>query len=608
MNKIRKIAAMCMLGAMLFQHIGITAYAAEQSTKEQVFPSGVQYSDIESTIEKYVSDNSETTAGMSVAVYDENGVIYKDNFGYEDKENSQKVDNYTVFDWGSVSKLLVWISAMQLVEQGKLDLEEDIQTYLPEDFLKNLTYDKKITMLDLMNHQAGFQEMYIGTQTTNKDEVVSLEEALSSHQPKQVYEPGTVTAYSNWGASLAAYIVQNISKTDYADYVHQNIFEPLGMNHTSIGSALDDNEWVKRQRKDLVCYDINGDKLDGLKMCYVILYPAGSAVGTVDDFLTFARAITPNDNTPCPLFKKQETSELMYTPTSYYGDSGVPNNYHGFFANQNGVETLGHGGNTFGCSSMIQFDPDSGVGMVVMTNQAHERVYNYDMYELVFGKFADSELAEIDREVPQGFVSSARSIKEGPLSFVNVMSITGYSEEDLNYWWYQDGNYIYGGYGDCFISTGEIIAKLVCLLLFILSGVYGIITLIGGGLICSPIQKAVRKRKGIEKNHPFRKWNYAMSGIMAVIITDFLVIFMRLSSGMTSGDLGNATGYMIQSGIIAVMSVGLIICLVSGLIYLFKKGVADTKAEMVKYYITAFMSICTLVSVFLFDMYQFWAI
>ena len=99
-----------------------------------------------------------------------------------------------------------------------------------------------------------------------------------------------------------------------------------------------------------------------------------------------------------------------------------------------------------------------------------------------------------------------------------------------------------------------------------------------------------------------------MSGIMAVIIADFLVIFMRLNSGMTSGDMGNATGYMIQSGIIAVTSVALIICLVSGLIYLFKKGVADTKAEKVKYYITAFMSICTLVSVFLFDMYQFWAI
>lgn len=608
MKKSTRIAAIFMLGIMMFQNFCVTSYAAEQDKDERAFPSGVQYSDIKAEIENYVSENIETTAGMSVAVYDEDGVIYKNNFGYKDKENAKEVDSYTVFEWGSVSKLFIWISAMQLAEQGKLDLEEDIQAYLPENFLKNLTYDKKITMLDLMNHQAGFQETYIGMQTTNKDKVVSLEEALSKHQPKQVYEPGTVTAYSNWGASLAAYIVQNISKLDYVDYVHQNIFEPLGMKHTIIGATLQDNAWVSRQRQDLVCYDTNGDKIEKLEMCYVILYPAGSATGTIEDFLTFAQAITPNDNTPCPLFENQETLELMYTPTSYYGDSGVPNNYHGFFANQYGVETLGHGGNTFGCSSMLQFDPESGVGMVVMTNQAHEQIYNYDMYELLFGKFTDSELADIERDVPEGFVSFARTVKEGPLSFMSAMSISSYSEEDLNSWWYQEGDYIYGGYGDIFISTGKIITNLAALLLFVLSGVYGVITLIGGGLICSSIQKAFRKRKGIEKNHPFRKWNYAMSGIMAIIIVDFIVMFMRLNNGGVTGEMGCFEGYMIQSGIIAVMSVGLIAGLISGLVYLFKKGIADTGAEKVKYCITAFMSICMLVSVFVFDMYQFWAI
>ena len=322
--------------------------------------------------------------GMSVAVYDENGVIYQSHFGYADKENRLMVDENTVFDWGSVSKTLIWINVMQLVEQGKLDLEEDIRNYLPEGFLTNLTFDEKITMLDLMNHQAGFQEMYLGMQTSNEEEVVSLEEALKSNQPKQVYKPGTVTAYSNWGAALAAYIVQNISGMDYVEYVHKNIFEPLGMEHTSIGAILDDNAWVKQQRENIVGYDINGKKIPGKGISYCLLYPVGSATGTMEDFLTYARAITPNENSDCPLFEKQETLDLLYTATSYYGDSGVPNNYHGFFANQLGVETIGHGGNTFHQSSMLAFDPDSGMGKVVMVNQAHEQVYNYDMYELIF--------------------------------------------------------------------------------------------------------------------------------------------------------------------------------------------------------------------------------
>ena len=429
MKKIRKIISLCIIGIMMFQHTGITSYATGVVAEELTAPSGISYSDIPPAIENYVEEHKETTTGMSVAVYDENGVIYQNHFGYADKENGLVIDENTVFDWGSVSKTLIWINVMQLVEQGKLDLEEDIRSYLPEGFLTNLTYDEKITMLDLMNHQAGFQEMYLGMQTSNEDEVVSLEEALKSNQPKQVYKPGTVTAYSNWGAALAAYIVQNISGMDYVEYVHKNIFEPLGMEHTSIGAILDDNAWVKQQRENIVGYDINGKKIPGKGISYCLLYPVGSATGTMEDFLTYARAITPNENSDCPLFEKQETLDLLYTATSYYGDSGVPNNYHGFFANQLGVETIGHGGNTFHQSSMLAFDPDSGMGMVVMVNQAHEQVYNYDMYELIFGKFADSELAGIEREVPQGMVIVARTIKEGPLSFVGATSITGYSQE-----------------------------------------------------------------------------------------------------------------------------------------------------------------------------------
>lgn len=607
-GKIWKTLVMCMSGIILFGSVGITSYAAQQSMEEGITPSGISYSNIHVTIENYVEEHRETMAGMSVAVYDENGVIYKNNFGYAEKENGRPVDENTVFEWGSVSKLFVWISAMQLAEQGKLDLEEDICTFLPENFLKNLSYDKKITMLDLMNHQAGFQEMYAGVQTAYENEVIRLEEALSKHQPKQIYEPGTVTAYSNWGAALAAYIIQNISGMDYADYVHENILEPLAMEHTSIGATLQDNIWVKQQRENLVCYDINGEKIPGKGRYYLILYPAGSATGTIDDFVTFAQAITPNKKAPCPLFKKQETLELMYTATSYYGESQVPNNYHGFFASQLGVETLGHGGNTFGCSSMLQFEPDSGMGMVVMTNQAHEQAYNYGMYELIFGKFTDSGLAYTERKVPQGFISSARTVQVGPFSLMGGISALEYSEEDLASWWYQDGDYIFGGYGDYFITTEKTTQNMICALLFVAAGGYGIITLVGGGLILSPMQKKIHKNKGIEKKHPYRKWNYAMAGMMALILADFGIMFIRLSMGTVSGNIGSVTSYMVQSGVIAMAAAGLLLCLLAGILYWCKKGVADTRGEKVKYVMTAFLAICMLIITVRFDMYQFWAI
>lgn len=608
MKKIRKVIALLLLGSVMLYNFNVISYAAELEEESKV-PSGISYTDISMVIESYVAEHNETTAGMSVAVYDPNGVIYQNNFGYADRENSRGVEESTVYDWGSTSKLFIWISAMQLVEQGRLDLQEDIRNYLPEGFLKNLTYDTKITMLDLMNHQAGFQETYF-LQTANEDEMVSLEEALSKHQPKQIYEPGEVTAYSNWGAALAAYIVQNISGTDYVDYVHTNIFEPLGMEHTSIGAVYQDHAWVKQQREKLVCYDANGEKIPGRGMYYIYIYPAGSAAGTLEDLLTFAQAITPDKSKQCPLFKKQETLEQLYTATSFYGSSGVPNNYHGFFAGQYGVETLGHGGNTFGCSTMLQFDPDTGIGMVVMTNQAHEKVYNYDMYELIFGKFSDSELAGVPRDIPQGAVKSTRTIKEGPFAMLDALLIIGFSEEDLSSWWYQDDDHIYGGYSDYTISRATVVVTgLLCSLLFVAAGLYGAVTLIGGGLIWSPLQRVHLKSKGIEiEKFPLRSWNYAMCGLMAAVLLDFVLLFVRLTIGNTTGNIGSVTGYMVQSGIIGVLAILLIVCLGWGLIYWRKKHIDVAKKEKMKYWITIVLTVCMLGNIFLFDMYQFWAI
>ncbi|MDD6488987.1 MAG: serine hydrolase [Clostridia bacterium] len=607
MKHIRTILALFLLGILLFQNSIVIVYATE-AKKESKVPSGILYNDIPETIESYVEKHTETMAGMSVALYDGNGTIYQNDFGYADKENNILVDEQTVYDWGSTSKLLIWISVMQLVEQDKLDLQEDIRNYLPDGFLKNLSYDKAITMLDLMNHQAGFQETFF-TQTADEKKVGSLEEALSSHQPKQIYEPGEVTAYSNWGAALAAFIVERVSKTDYVEYVHKNIFEPLGMEHTSIGATYQDHAWVKQQREKLVCYDALGEKLPGNGIYYIFIYPAGSATGTIYDLLTFAQAITPNENKSCPLFKNQKTLEQLYTATSFYGSSGVPNNYHGFFSSKYGVETLGHSGNTFGCSTMLQFDPDTGIGMVVMTNQAYETVYNYNMYKLIFGKFFDSELAKINRDIPQGFVMNTRSIKEGPFSIWSTMEFGEYSEEALSSWWYQDGNHIYNESSDyIIISPVEVTMDLLCYLLFILAGVYGVVTLIFGGLICSPIQKKLQRKKGVNITHPFRKWNYGICVIMSLILADNAVMYLRISIGSAIGEIGSVSSYMVQSGIIGILAVALIVSLVCAPIYWHKKQIADTKIEKAKYITTTVLAIGMLVTVILFDMYQFWAI
>lgn len=602
MKFIKKAIAVFLVVLTILSSMSTTVFAEEKKV-----PSGIRYGDIETAISDFVNEHKDTTKAMAMAIYDNDGIVYKKSLGYADESKKLAVDDNTVFEWGSVSKLMIWISAMQLHEQDKLDLNEDIKVYLPEGFLKNLTYDKKITMLELMNHQAGFQETYF-TESLYESDITTLEEALSKNQPKQVFEPGTVTAYSNWGATLGAFIVENISGMDYADYITKNILKPLDMKHTAVSATLNDNPWVKKQRDSLTCFDPLGNELENKGKCYIHLYPAGSITGTLDDFLKFAQAITPNKNKPCPLFENQKTFKELLAPTSYYGDSGVSRLCHGFMVNQYAVETIGHGGNTRACSSMLLFDPESSVGMVVMTNQAAEMIYNSEMYKIIFGSFTDSKLTNIKRDIPKGLLYGSRGIKEGPLSMFSAIDFACFSEEATNEWWYQQGNQVNYSVMDFSVNTAKVIFNIALILLFVLASVYAVFTLIGGGLIISPIQKRLRRKKGIEVKHSFRKWNYAICGAMSVIFANMAMIIERIMIGSGTGDMGTPNSYFINSLIIAVTAIVLIVMVVCTLISIIKKRVIDTKTEKAKYILTVIFAVFMFIAVFVFDMYQFWAI
>lgn len=413
------------MGILGIQSTYVTTYADEITKEEEATPSGIYYDEVPSTIKEYVTEREGGLASVGVAVFDEDETIYIDSFGYADMENKILSDEETVYEWGSCSKLLAWVSVMQLYEQGKLDLDTDIREYLPVDFLTKIEFNEPITMLDLMNHKGGWQESVFENQMADEDDLFdSLEEALRYTEPMQTYEPGTVTAYSNWGTTLAAFIVQEISNMDYTEYVHENILEPLSMEHTAVSAHYDDNPWVRQQREKLKTYSI----MEGMKESYgtniswVQLYPAGAVTGTVDDFLIFAKAFVSED---CPFFEKEDTRRLMFSATSYYGDSDIAKNCHGLWTAEYTVQTLGHGGNTNGCSSMIQFDPVSGLGVVIMTNEAGESAFNYGIPGLLFGDYEGSERAKMytlsEQSDISGFYISTRNYLSG---FCRIISYT----------------------------------------------------------------------------------------------------------------------------------------------------------------------------------------
>ena len=168
--------------------------------------------------------------GACIIIAEHGTAVFSKCYGYANLDTQQRIlPDTDFFEWGSITKTLVWVSALQLEEKGLLDLNADIRRYLPDNFLRNLRYDAPITMLDLMNHTAGFEEYLIDFRYLNEQPVKPLADILSAHQPTQVFEPGSMSAYSNWGAALAGFIVERVSGQTFDEYVYELIFAPIGI-------------------------------------------------------------------------------------------------------------------------------------------------------------------------------------------------------------------------------------------------------------------------------------------------------------------------------------------------------------------------------------------
>ena len=314
--------------------------------KEDTTPSGIPISDLEGIVDHYADDYiGKTTAGAAIVILKDNKVVLSKGYGYADIKNQKEINSRTtVFEWGSISKLFVWTSVMQLVEQGKIDLNADTRTYLPEGFMTKLKYDSPITMLNLMHHNAGFEENPFDLGYSSPDKVKSLEEGLKLSEPAQVYKPGEVVAYSNYGTSLAAYIVERVTKQDFYQYVSENIFSKLEMEDATIHPKLSDNkELLKDKAMGYVLK--KPSQFTESSWLYVSMYPSGAINGTVVDLAKFAAALMPQEGEKSPLFKSNETLEKMLLQ-SYTPNENMLGNAHGFWEYEGKKRGLTHGGNT----------------------------------------------------------------------------------------------------------------------------------------------------------------------------------------------------------------------------------------------------------------------
>ena len=302
-------------------------------------------------------------AGAVVVVVKDGKVLLEKGYGFSDIKTRAPVDpKHTLFRPGSISKLFTWTAVMQLVEQRKLDLDRDVNDYL--DFQIPATFPKPITMRNLMTHTAGFEEHIKGLMVDDPARLVPLRSALISSLPRRMYPPGEISAYSNYGASLAGYIVQRLSGEKFEDYVAHHIFAPLHMEHSTFLQPL-----PKTLQADMSKGYFTPDR-EPQPFEMISLSPAGALSAAGDDIAHFMTAHLNNGSYEGAQILKPETAKLMHA-AAFQPSPPLPAMALGFYhEDRNNHVVIAHGGDSQVFHSDLHLILDQNVGLYVSLNSA----------------------------------------------------------------------------------------------------------------------------------------------------------------------------------------------------------------------------------------------
>ncbi|HEY0435411.1 MAG TPA: serine hydrolase domain-containing protein, partial [Phenylobacterium sp.] len=320
--------------------------------------------DLDSWLDGYLpyALSSGDIAGAVVVVVKDGQVLTEKGYGFADVKSRKPVDpKATLFRPGSVSKLFTWTAVMQQVEQGKIDLDADVNRYL--DF-KIPPYDgKPVTMRNLMTHTAGFAETIKHLFPADASRLQPLDKFLRQWTPNRIFPPGTTPAYSNYGAALAGYVVQRTSGEPFDQYVARHIFAPLDMRHSSFTQPLQPDLLAGMASGYLKASDAKPRSYE-----FVGPAPAGSLAATGDDMSRFMIAHLNNGAFGTTRILLDATARQMHAPQQRYVPplNGMALGF--YHEDRNGHAIIGHGGDTVAFHSDLHLLPDDNIGIFISMN------------------------------------------------------------------------------------------------------------------------------------------------------------------------------------------------------------------------------------------------
>ncbi|MFF2048379.1 serine hydrolase domain-containing protein [Stenotrophomonas bentonitica] len=341
-------------------------------------------------------------AGAVVTVVENGRVVTERGFGFSDVEKRTPVDpKTTLFRPGSISKLFVWTSVMQLVEQGKLDLDADINTYLD---IKVPAKGEPITLRQIMTHTSGLEERMRYLIVLGPDHPANRDNYLKDWVPNQISAPGTTPAYSNYATGIASYIVERVSGQRFEDYARQHILQPLDMQYASFEQKLP-AELLPHAAKGYLLgsgktYPAEKNTAPGVGG----LYASGSAMSR------FMMATLSHGELDGQRIMRAETNAQMLTPQAAILPH-LPRMTLGWMASDTGgYDTRSHGGTMLFFYSWLWMIPERNIGVFVSTNSVGRDAAGSALRAQVWERFVENFLPTlpIERAGPGVDAATAR--------------------------------------------------------------------------------------------------------------------------------------------------------------------------------------------------------
>ena len=344
---------------------------------------------------------------ISMVLVDDQKIIWAEGFGYADPNNLIPADAFTIYRVGSISKLFTDMAIMQKVAKGDINLDEPIQTYLP-DFTPNNPFDKPITLRQLMSHRSGLlREPRLGNYFT--DDEVSLKTTVESIIPSTlVHEPESKIKYSNAAIAVVGYTLESLYQTPYVEYMQKNILDKIGMANSSFAP----NRKIKEKLSKATMWSYDG-RIFSAPTFELGMIPAGSLYSPVTDLAKFMMIIFNQGMGPKEAVLEPETLDEMISPQ--FGGDHISGYGIGFGLSQHGgFQKIGHGGAIYGFSTQLYAIPELKYGVatassVDITNSITRKLSNYAL-DLMLAKKNNEPLPAylktklIDRELAQSLV------------------------------------------------------------------------------------------------------------------------------------------------------------------------------------------------------------